>query len=102
MNIIVWHNGVANPWGSQGASGIQNSLKDRTVTLDDILDAINKCCKILTDQINLAISIGNTNHTLLNTLLECCKSHDEKFDAVFSAILDLRRELLRGNRDIRR
>jgi len=102
MNIIVWNNGVANPWGSQSSSGIQNNLRKRDVDLDDILDAINKCCELILQSIANSVSVSLANQELIRRSLACCESHNARFDSVLSAILDLRRELLRGNRDIRR
>ena len=102
MNVIVWNNAIANPYGSQGTSGIQNGVRKREVTNDDILDTILACCLRLEILINNVGAITLTNQELIKNVLACCKAQDDKFNALFSAILDLRRELLRGNRDIRR
>ena len=102
MNIIVWNNGVANPWGSQSSSGIQNNLRKRDVDLDDILDAINKCCELILQSIANSVSVSLANQEIMKRTLVCGETHIARFDSVLSAILDLRRELLRGNRDIRR
>lgn len=100
--MIIWTNGVANPWQTQTSSGIQNVIKTRSTTLDDILDAILACCKALSELIinNQRVILNNSKE--LKRLRECCEAQEEKSNAILSAIFDLRRELLRGNRDIRR
>ena len=102
-SMIVWHNGVlSDPWQTPFQNPVFNGILEKTTTLDDILDAIQECCENLTQLILGNQIIVANNQLSLKKLLTCCEKNEEKQNAIFAAIFDLRRELLRGNRDIRR
>jgi len=100
--IIIWTNGVANPYQSIDSNGIWNGIKTREVTLDDILDAIIECCQTLTNLLVINQSSIQSLKNDIKAIRACCDVQEDNHKAVLSAIFDLRRELLRGNRDIRR
>ncbi len=88
-------------------TGFSNSftVSGSVCDLDYICDKVDE----ILAKLELVLNIGSgtqvtvlNNRNLLHQLLSCCHKQDEKFNAVFAAIQDLRRELLRGNRDIRR
>lgn len=74
------------------------TLEEVCSKLEQILAGITlilECCKI--NQANI-LNIGN----VVNGVVAKQGEHDERFNVLFQLIVDFRRELLRGNRDIRR
>ncbi len=78
------------------------SIAEEDCTLEIICETVDKilaCCQAVLNGVG---AIPTSSPFEITVIKQAVEAQDKKFDAITSAILDLRRELLRGNRDIGR
>jgi hypothetical protein len=101
---IIWQSTLKDEtWQIAGAS-VQNShtiVSIAPTDLDDILDYLTNVINPKLDQLIVCCNL-NAKKTDIKTLSNQIKSQDDKYNSILTAIFDMKRELLRGNRDIRR
>jgi len=94
MGIYVWENLGAQPWEAfQGVSITNYAAAPIPTDLGDILE---KLCTIQ----GLVLISGSKLATILRCLLDLKKDTLDNREFLYSAITDMRRELLRGDRSM--
>ena len=99
--MIVWSSGaISSPWQGPLVNPVFNSIITRDDTIDDLLKFMQECCAKLT-------SIGLANETMnmqmlaiLRSLFKKCEKQEGKLNNLYSAIRDIRKEQLRGRRNL--